>query len=153
MFPLASATHAPPIEPNPWMIVPFVLMLLSIALMPFIHAHWWEKNYPRVAVALGLFTGGYYLLVLGQAHRMMEVAHEYISFIALIGSLFVVAGGIHIRVRGEATPARNVVFLAIGAVISNLIGTTGAATRGSASPTSRGFRSGNAVNSKYPRVP
>ena len=126
MFPLASATHAPPIEPNPWMIVPFVLMLLSIALMPFIHAHWWERNYPRVAVALGLFTGGYYLLVLGQAHRMMEVAHEYISFIALIGSLFVVAGGIHIRVRGEATPARNVVFLAIGAVISNLIGTTGA---------------------------
>ena len=123
---LAAAAHPAPIDPNPWMIVPFVLMLLSIALMPFIHAHWWEKNYPKVAVALGLFTGGYYLLVLGQTHRMMEVAHEYISFIALIGSLFVVAGGIHIRVRGEATPARNTLFLATGAVLSNFIGTTGA---------------------------
>ncbi len=123
---LASATHAPPVEPNPWMILPFVVMLLSIALMPFIHVHWWERNYPKVAVSLGLFTSIYYVLVLGQVHRMMETAHEYVSFIALIGSLFVVAGGIHIRVRGEATPARNVVFLAIGAVISNFIGTTGA---------------------------
>ncbi|MBU3664817.1 MAG: sodium:proton antiporter [Chthoniobacterales bacterium] len=108
------------------MILPFILMLLSIALMPFIHAHWWEHNYPKIAVALGSFTASYYLFVLGQGPRLAEVAHEYISFIALIGSLFVVAGGIHIAVRGEATPARNVIYLAIGAVLSNFIGTTGA---------------------------
>jgi Na+/H+ antiporter NhaD/arsenite permease-like protein len=52
--------------------------------------------------------------------------HEYFSFIVLIGSLFVVAGGIHIKVKGETTPMLNVVFLAIGAVIANFIGTTGA---------------------------
>lgn len=101
-------------------------MLLSIALMPFIHAHWWEKHYPKVAVALGLFTALYYIFVLGQGVRILEVGHEYISFIALVGSLFVVAGGIHIRARGEATPARNVAYLAIGAIIANIIGTTGA---------------------------
>lgn len=108
------------------MIAPFGIMLLAIALMPFLNAHWWEKHYPKVAVALGMITVCYYVFVLGQWHRMAEVAHEYVSFVALIGSLFVAAGGIHIRVRGEATPARNVAFLAIGALAANLIGTTGA---------------------------
>jgi Na+/H+ antiporter NhaD/arsenite permease-like protein len=57
---------------------------------------------------------------------MLHVAHEYLSFIALIGSLFVVSGGIHIRVKGEATPAINCLFLFVGAVLANVIGTTGA---------------------------
>jgi Na+/H+ antiporter NhaD/arsenite permease-like protein len=123
---LAASISAAPIEPSPWMILPFGAMLLSIALMPFINLHWWEKNYPKVALVLGLFTAGYYFFVLGERDRLFDVAHEYISFIALIGSLFIVAGGVHIRVRGEATPLRNTVFLGIGAVISNFIGTTGA---------------------------
>jgi Na+/H+ antiporter NhaD/arsenite permease-like protein len=54
------------------------------------------------------------------------VGHEYLSFIVLIAALFVVAGGIHITVRGEATPGRNVTFLFIGALLANVIGTTGA---------------------------
>jgi len=123
---LAASIASTTVEPNPWMILPFGLMLLSIALMPFIHAHWWEHNYPKVAVALGLFVVGYYVAILGQSSRILEIAHEYVSFIALIGSLFVVAGGIHIRVRGEATPARNVLFLALGAIAANFLGTTGA---------------------------
>lgn len=51
---------------------------------------------------------------------------EYVSFIALIGSLFVVSGGIHINVKGEATPAGNVLFLLTGALLANVLGTTGA---------------------------
>src|SRR5205814_1459827 len=51
---------------------------------------------------------------------------EYFSFIVLIGALFVVAGGIHLKVRGEATPAENVFYLFVGAVLANVIGTTGA---------------------------
>ncbi len=108
------------------MLIPFAAMLLSIALMPFIHLEWWEKRYPWVAATLGLFTAGYYWFVLDDAAHTFDVAHEYVSFIALVGSLYVVAGGIHIRVRGEATPARNTLFLAIGAILSNFIGTTGA---------------------------
>jgi Na+/H+ antiporter NhaD/arsenite permease-like protein len=123
---LAASISATPIEPNPWMILPFGVMLLSIALMPFVHLHWWEKNYPKLALVLGLVTAGYYFFVLGERGRLMDVAHEYVSFISLIGSLFIVAGGVHIRVRGEATPLRNTVFLGIGAVIANFIGTTGA---------------------------
>ena len=126
MLLLAANLPTAVIEPNPWMIIPFVLMLLSIALMPFIHLHWWENNYPKVAIGLGLFTATYYVAVLGQTGRLLDVGHEYFSFISLIGSLFIVAGGIHIRVRGEATPARNTLYLAIGGIIANLVGTTGA---------------------------
>lgn len=114
------------VDPNPLMIIPFALMLLAIAAMPFIHKHWWEHHYPKVAVGLGLITVVYYVGFLQNTSRMLHVGHEYISFIALIGSLFVVSGGIHIRVKGESTPAINCLFLLIGAVLANFIGTTGA---------------------------
>jgi Na+/H+ antiporter NhaD/arsenite permease-like protein len=112
--------------PHPGSILPFGVLLLAIALMPFLHKHWWENHYPKVAVGLGLITVAYYVLVLDNGLRMLHVAHEYVSFIALVGSLFVVSGGIHIRVKGEAKPWVNSVFLLVGAVLANLIGTTGA---------------------------
>ena len=114
------------VEPHPAMILPFALMLLAIALMPFIHLHWWERNFPKVALVLGGVTTIYYVFVLGNAERMWHSGQEYVSFIALVGSLFVVAGGIHIDVKGEATPRANCLFLLIGAILANLIGTTGA---------------------------
>lgn len=114
------------VDPHPAMILPFALMLLAIALMPFINLHWWERHFPKVAVGLGAVTTIYYVFFLGNAGRMLHVGREYVSFIALIGSLFVVAGGIHIKVKGEAKPAVNCLFLFLGAVLANLIGTTGA---------------------------
>jgi len=108
------------------MILPFALMLLSVALMPLIHLPWWEKNHPKVAVGLGAISIFYYLFILGQQRPVIAVIHEYLSFVALIGSLFVVAGGVHVRLRGQATPLRNTAFLAVGAVIANIAGTTGA---------------------------
>jgi Na+/H+ antiporter NhaD/arsenite permease-like protein len=121
--PLLAAAIA---DPHPLMILPFALMLLAIALMPFIHLHWWERNFPKVAMGLGAITTIYYVFVLGNADRMLHVGHEYVSFIALIGSLFIVAGGIHIDVKGEAKPWVNCLFLFVGAVLANFIGTTGA---------------------------
>ena len=125
MFTMLAAA-APTTAPHPAMILPFAVMLLSIALMPFIHKHWWEHHYPKVATALAAITSLYYIFFLHNGVRMLHVAHEYISFIALIGSLFVVSGGIHIRVKGEAIPSVNCLFLLIGAVLANFIGTTGA---------------------------
>ena len=113
-------------DPHPGMILPFVALLLSIALMPFLHKHWWEEHYPKVAVGLGALTVVYYVLFLHNPGRMLHVGIEYVSFIALIGSLFVVSGGIHIRVRGEAKPHVNCLYLLSGAILANLIGTTGA---------------------------
>jgi Na+/H+ antiporter NhaD/arsenite permease-like protein len=119
---LAAEIANPPL----WLVIPFALLLLCIAVMPFIHAHWWEKNYPLVACTLGAITVTYYLAVLHNGLRMLHTAHEYVSFIALIGSLYIVAGGIHIRVKGEARPLGNALFLLTGAVLANFIGTTGA---------------------------
>lgn len=119
---LADVTTAP----HPLMIIPFAVMLLSIAFAPFVFKHHWERFYHIVSVALGSISVFYYLFVLKNGVRMLHVGHEYASFIALIGSLFVVAGGIHIRVRGGATPWVNCLYLLAGAVIANVIGTTGA---------------------------
>ena len=114
------------VNPNPWMILPFGILLGMIALAPLFFLHWWEKHYPKVALALGAITVAYYLIGLQAYGRTIEIAEDYVKFIALIGSLFVVSGGIHISVKGEATPLVNVIFLLVGAIIANLLGTTGA---------------------------
>ncbi len=113
-------------SPNPWMILPFAVLLAAIALAPLFFADWWQKHHPTVAWSLGAITVAYYLIGLNGRDRVWHTAVEYVSFIALIGSLFVVSGGIHINVKGEATPRANVVFLFVGAVVANLFGTTGA---------------------------
>jgi Na+/H+ antiporter NhaD/arsenite permease-like protein len=110
------------------MILPFGVLLALIALAPLFFAGWWARHYPKVALGLGAITLIYYLFFLPGAarHTVQHTAEEYFSFIALIGALFVVAGGIHIRVQGEATPYMNVLFLFFGALVANVLGTTGA---------------------------
>ena len=123
--PLAALEAAIP----PALIVPFGLLLALIAVMPLTPPrvkHLWDHYYPHAAIGLGLLVVGFYLVKLSGGAIVARTLHEYFSFICLIGSLFVVAGGIHLKVKGEATPWDNVVFLAIGAVAANLIGTTGA---------------------------
>jgi Na+/H+ antiporter NhaD/arsenite permease-like protein len=120
---LLAATVA---DPHPVMILPFALMLLAIALMPFITPHWWERHFAKVSLGLAAVTTIYYVFFLGNGGRMLHGAQEYVSFITLIGSLFVVTGGIHVEVKGEARPWVNCLFLFIGAVLANVIGTTGA---------------------------
>ncbi|MEJ0090794.1 MAG: sodium:proton antiporter [Limisphaerales bacterium] len=112
---------------NPWMILPFALLLGAIASGPVLAPKWWLRHYAKVALGLGAVTLGYYIFILRATHSLGHTAHEYVSFIALVGSLYVVSGGIHIGVKGESTPFKNVIFLFIGAVIANLLGTTGAA--------------------------
>lgn len=115
-----------PAEPHPLMVAPFVLLLLAIAVMPFIHKHFWEHNYHKVAMGLGLVAVVYYLVALHNGQRMLTSLVEYLGFMALIGSLFVIAGGIHVNMTGRSTPAVNTGLLALGAILANLIGTTGA---------------------------
>ncbi len=109
-----------------WAAIPFVILLVCIAALPLLKRDWWEKYYPAVSVGLAIVTVVYYLFFLHRTAPLLESGFEYISFIALIGSLFVIAGGIHIRLRGRSRPATNVIFLAIGALVANLVGTTGA---------------------------
>jgi Na+/H+ antiporter NhaD/arsenite permease-like protein len=109
-----------------WLSVPFVLFLIAIAAAPFIHKRWWEQHYPKVAASLGSFVAAYYIVGLGSWQRVFVTTHDYISFLSLIGSLYVVSGGIHFTLRGKAAPWENVLLLAGGALLSNILGTTGA---------------------------
>lgn len=115
-----------PHQPSLWMSAPFVVLLGIVALAPLFFADWWGRHYPKVCVALAGIVAFYYIFALQAGHRVLITATDYVSFIALVGSLFVVSGGIHINVKGEARPAVNVMFLFVGALLANLLGTTGA---------------------------
>ncbi len=112
--------------PQAFMIVPFIILLLMIATGPLFYKHFWEHHYPKVSIVLGAVVVLYYIFYLNNYHSLTHTLAEYISFIALLSSLFVASGGILIRVDKKSTPFANVIFLLIGAVISNVIGTTGA---------------------------
>jgi len=110
-------------------IVPFVLMLLAIALLPLVAPHWWESNAnkARVALILGVPVAGY-LLLQGEAgwHRVQHTLVEYVEFIVLLSSLYTISGGIALRGDLQATPVVNSCFLGLGAVLASIMGTTGA---------------------------
>ena len=109
------------------LMLPFALLLCAMAAIPIFAPKWWLRHYPKVALGLGMVTSGYYFFVLHDAKILGDAIHEYASFITLVGSLFVVSGGIHMGVRGGATPLVNTVFLLVGAMLANVLGTTGAA--------------------------
>ncbi len=114
------------LAPNLLFVTPFVLLLGAIAVAPLWCPNWWGRHFGKVTAGLAAVTLLYYLGSLHATVRVGHTAFEYASFICLIGSLYVIAGGIHINVKGEATPERNVLFLIIGAITANVLGTTGA---------------------------
>lgn len=109
-----------------WSVIPFAMLLLMIATGPLFYEHFWHKNYPKVAVVLAAIVVGYYLFILHNSHAPIHALAEYVQFIALLASLYIASGGIMIDIDKKATPLANIIILFSGAVISNLIGTTGA---------------------------
>jgi Na+/H+ antiporter NhaD/arsenite permease-like protein len=114
------------VDVNPLLVVPFVLLLACIAVLPLFAHHFWENNRNKAIVSglLALPIGIW--LSLNASELLLHSALEYVSFIALLGALFVVSGGIFIEGDLEASPKTNVTLMGIGAVLANFIGTTGA---------------------------
>lgn len=112
-----------------WSIIPFVLMLLTIAIAPLFLEHWWEKNQNKLIVSLSLgIPTAIYLIIVGLTPKLTEtLLFDYVPFIILLGALFTVTGGIHLKGDIEAKPLTNTLFLGIGAVLASFMGTTGAA--------------------------
>lgn len=111
--------------------IPFIGLLLSIALFPLFAGHFWEHHYGKIAlgwiasiIVPLTFEFGFKLVFWEVA---LVLAEEYIPFILLILALFTVSGGIAIQSRFSGTPLSNVVFLAIGTALASITGTTGAA--------------------------
>lgn len=112
-----------------WASIPFVIMLLFIAIGPLFFHHWWEENKNKliISLALGIPTA-IYLIATELTHDLThQMLFDYIPFIILLGSLFVITGGIQLKGDIEAKPAINTLFLAIGAILASFMGTTGAA--------------------------
>ena len=112
-------------------IIPFVGMLLSIAIFPLVKAQWWEKHQLAVAIFWSLvflvpFTIGYGIEETG-LQLIESLVVDFIPFIVLLFGLFVVSGGIHIGGSIAGTTKNNVILLAIGTFLASWIGTTGAA--------------------------
>lgn len=110
-------------------IAPFAALLLCIALFPLLNPHWWEHNRNKGIIAAGLGVPVILYLALFGHHGHEAMIHslkEYISFLILLGSLFVISGGIYVRGALRGSPVINTMFLGLGAVIASFIGTTGA---------------------------
>ena len=123
---MSEDSHSEDHLPSVFMVIPFIILLGMIATGPLFYHHFWEKNYPIIAIILGLITVFYYLIFLNDTHSLLHTAAEYLSFIALLASLFVASGGILLRVNKKSTPWLNAGILLFGSVIANIIGTTGA---------------------------
>jgi Na+/H+ antiporter NhaD/arsenite permease-like protein len=121
---LLSISHN--ITPPVWLVIPFASLLLAIAIGPIFFEKIWHHYYKHFAVAIGLLVGVYYIFEYELESLVLETFAEYVSFISLLASLFVCAGGIYVFVDRESKAVNNIAFLLIGALLTNLIGTTGA---------------------------
>ena len=111
-------------------VVPFGILLGCIAVLPLVATHWWEHNKNKGIVAALLSAPVVWWLLsqgLEGRHGLEHALLEYFQFIVLLGSLFTISGGIFLDGDLRATPKVNTCFFAVGSVIANLVGTTGAA--------------------------
>jgi len=112
-----------------WWTIPFVGMLLSIALFPLFAPHFWHRRYPVISLCWALLLAVPFVFVFkGEAlHHLLEtIIGEYIPFLVILWALYTVASGILVRGTLHGTPAQNVMILAIGGAIASWVGTTGA---------------------------
>jgi Na+/H+ antiporter NhaD/arsenite permease-like protein len=110
------------------MMLPFGLLLACMAVLPLRWPNWWEKHYAKLVLCFAAITIGYYFFVLPPAalKTVTHPAQDYAGFITLIGTLYIVSGGIHLRAGGIGAAGGSTLFLALGGLAANLLGATGA---------------------------
>src|SRR5258708_5914776 len=109
---------------------PFGVLLALIACLPLLSSTeaWWGQNRNKAIVAGLCALAGLLLYVgpTGDYVKLRETLLEYLTFLALLASLYVVCGGIHITGAFSGLPYMNTLFLLVGAILANFMGTTGA---------------------------
>jgi Na+/H+ antiporter NhaD/arsenite permease-like protein len=113
-----------------WTALPFLGILLSIALFPLLAPRFWHHHYPTVAATWALLLAVPFVAAYGSvaAHEMLHMALvDYAPFVILLGTLFTISGGIYLRGSLRGSPVVNAAILAIGTFLASWIGTTGAA--------------------------
>ena len=124
-----AAAHALPA----WSVAPFAILLGAVAVLPLVHrtAHWWESNRNKFIVSMACGVAA--LAAVGSVHgtsgavdATKHALAEFVPFIVLLLSLYVISGGILISGDIRGTPLINTSILALGALAANALGTTGA---------------------------
>lgn len=115
----------------PWLsLVPFIALLASIAFLPVAWPRIWHSHRLRAFVVATPTVPFAAWLIWSRGDRgwaaLAHAGEDYVAFVAMLGALFVISGGIHVRGSLAGTPLANSAVLAVGAVLANLIGTTGA---------------------------
>ena len=113
-----------------WSIIPFVGILLSIAIFPLVlDSHFLVHHGGKMSLVWGLIFAIPYLIAF-RGEAFYDILHiyliDYIPFIILLWGLFTVAGGILVRGTLRGTPIVNTFLLLIGTAIASWVGTTGA---------------------------
>src|SRR5437899_4446938 len=103
-------------------MLPFVILLVAIALAPLIAQHHWERHYHKLCVALAGIVCLYHLSVVKESARVVHAGIDYVTFMVVVGSFFVVAGGIHLRFKSSRGAMRNTLSFFVGACLVSLIG-------------------------------
>src|SRR5882757_7812305 len=119
-----ATVHATPL----WAVLPFAIYLLLIAVLPLFLGHFWESNRNKLLLAVAAALPVLFFLTSrpGGVALLGQTVLEYLAFMALLGALFVISGGIYLRGTLIGSPLVNTLFLGTGAILANLIGTTGA---------------------------
>jgi Na+/H+ antiporter NhaD/arsenite permease-like protein len=117
-----TATPAPPI----YTVIPFVVMLLAIAVGPLWVPLWWHRNSHKLLVGAVLGAPVLALYLVRRPAALVAMAEDYVSFIVLLAGLYAISGGIRLTGDLQATPLTNTSFLALGSALASFIGTTGA---------------------------
>lgn len=112
-------------------VIPFVGILLSIAVLPLVAAQFWHHNFGKVSLFWAASLILPFLFDQGLEVTLYELLHvgllEYIPFIILLLALFTISGGVRLKGTLVGTPFLNTVIIFIGTVLASWMGTTGAA--------------------------
>src|SRR5215831_848462 len=109
-----------------WTLIPFILMLISIAVLPAAVPRWWRSDRNKTILSIVMSVPVLIFVLRCQPSLLLHSLLDYFSFLTLLTSLFVIAGGIYVKGEYAGTPLVNTIFLALGALLANLIGTPGA---------------------------
>ncbi len=122
----AYAGHVQGLGLSVWWVVPFLSFLLMIATGPLFYPRFWHRYYAYISVGLCVFVAFYYIFILHHGQYVVHTAVEYVQFISLLTALYFASSGIRITLNTCPRPLTNTLFLLVGGVLANVIGTTGA---------------------------
>src|SRR6185369_6801941 len=106
---------------------PFAGLLLAIAVLPLCAARWWESNRNKAVVAAVFALPVALFAMRTMPGALRDAAHDYVAFMTFLAALYAICGGLYVGGDLRATPMVNAAFLGAGALLANVVGTTGAA--------------------------